>query len=201
MRIADKITLLRVLLAPVLCAIFFVPLISGRGGAASVFIMVPLLIVAELTDFFDGYYARKYHEVSDLGKLLDPFGDVILHFTLFICLTVTGAVHPLVLALIFYREFSMNFIRLLAVEKGVAMGARKGGKFKTVFYIVTIAYFMFWESLRRLGVPVPDAPALTVIAGFLNLGCVMSAYGSFISYLLQFRTLIRGAGPRSSTDP
>jgi CDP-diacylglycerol--glycerol-3-phosphate 3-phosphatidyltransferase len=198
MRIADKITLLRILLAPVLFLIFLIPLMSGRGAAASVFVMVPLLIIAELTDFFDGYYARKYHETSDLGKLLDPFGDVILHFTLFICLTVSGAIHPLVLGLIFYREFSMNFIRLLAVEKGVAIGARKGGKFKTVFYILTISYFMLLESLSRLGFAVPDLPVLRISAVILNLGCVIAAYSSFVSYLLHFGALISGKAKKPS---
>jgi CDP-diacylglycerol--glycerol-3-phosphate 3-phosphatidyltransferase len=198
MRIADKITLLRIVLAPVLFLLFFIPRISGRGAALSVFIMVPLLIIAEFTDFLDGYYARKYNEASDLGKLLDPFGDVILHFTLFICLTLSGAVHPLVLVLIFYREFSMNFVRLLAVEKGVAIGARRGGKFKTVFYIVTIAYFMFWESLGRLGFAVPDSPRLKMIALLLNIGCVIAAYSSFMSYLVHFRTLISGKAKKTS---
>jgi CDP-diacylglycerol--glycerol-3-phosphate 3-phosphatidyltransferase len=198
MRIADKITLLRIALAPVLFLLFFIPRISGQGAAASVFIMVPLLLIAEFTDFLDGYCARKYHEVSDLGKLLDPFGDVILHFTLFICLTLSGAVHPLVLVLIFYREFSMNFIRLLAVEKGVAIGARRGGKFKTVFYIVTIAYFMFWESVVRLGFAVPDSLLLKIIAVFLNIGCVIAAYSSFMAYLIHFRTLISGTAQKPS---
>jgi CDP-diacylglycerol--glycerol-3-phosphate 3-phosphatidyltransferase len=198
MRIADKITLLRIVLAPVLFLLFFIPLMSGRWVAASVFIMVPLLIIAEFTDFLDGYYARKYNEVSDLGKLLDPFGDVILHFTLFICLTLGGAVHPLVLALIFYREFSMNFIRLLAVQKGLVMGAQRGGKFKTLFYIITIFYFMCLESLSRLGFSLPDRPVLKIIAVFLNIGCVITAYGSFISYLVHFGILIRGTAKKSS---
>jgi CDP-diacylglycerol--glycerol-3-phosphate 3-phosphatidyltransferase len=190
MKVANKITLLRIVLSPILFLIFFIPLISSRWVAVSVFIMVPLLIIAELTDFFDGYYARKRGEVSSFGKLFDPFGDVILHFTLFICLTITGVVYPLVLALIFYREFSMNFVRLLAIEKGVAIGAGKGGKFKTLFYIVTICYFMLFESLRRLGVTIPDLPVLQIIAVLLNLGCVITAYSSFISYLVHFRTLI-----------
>ncbi|MDR1030696.1 MAG: CDP-diacylglycerol--glycerol-3-phosphate 3-phosphatidyltransferase [Treponema sp.] len=192
MKLANKITLLRIVLAPILFLIFFIPLISSRWAVVSVFIMVPLLIIAELTDFFDGYYARKRGEVSSFGKLFDPFGDVILHFTLFICLTLTGAVHPLVLALIFYREFSMNFVRLLAIEKGVAIGAGKGGKFKTLFYIVTIFYFLLFESLRRLGIAIPEVPVLPIIAALLNIGCVITAYSSFISYLVHFRTLITG---------
>jgi CDP-diacylglycerol--glycerol-3-phosphate 3-phosphatidyltransferase len=198
MRIADKITCIRILLAPVLFLLFFIPLMSGRWASASVFVMAPLLIIAEFTDFLDGYYARKYHEVSNFGKLLDPFGDVILHFTLFICLTLSGALHPLVLALIFYREFSMNFIRLLAIEKGVAMGAQKGGKFKTLFYIITIFYFMILESFSRLGFAAPDWPALKIIAVFLNIGCVIAAYGSFIAYLVHFEALIRGRAQKPS---
>jgi CDP-diacylglycerol--glycerol-3-phosphate 3-phosphatidyltransferase len=188
MRLADKFTWLRGFLAPVFFILYFIPVWTGRFGAASVFVMIPFLAFAELTDYFDGYFARKRNEVSDFGKLFDPFCDVILNITVLFCLTLSGYIPAFALLLIVYREFVINFVRLLAVQKGVAIGARKGGKTKTVTYIVTCFYALALECCKRLGVDTPDF--MRVIVTALAVICVILAYVSLADYLSSFKEVV-----------
>ena len=118
-------------------------------------IAIPCLLFAELTDFLDGFYARKNNEVSDFGKLFDPFADVILHLTTMICYMFTfgsegGYMYPVLFMLLMIREFSQNFLRMVAAKQGVAIAARKGGKLKTVVYIVSGFYALLNFSLPCL---------------------------------------------------
>ena len=188
MKLADKFTWLRGFLAPVFFLIYFVPVWTGHFSAVSVFVMLPLLAFAELTDYFDGYFARKRNEVSNFGKLFDPFCDVILNVTVFFCLTLSGYVPSFALLLIVYREFVINFVRLLAAQKGVAIAARKGGKTKTVTYIITCFYTLLLESSRRLGFETP--PLADTIVIVLSVICVVLAYVSLIDYLVSFREVV-----------
>jgi CDP-diacylglycerol--glycerol-3-phosphate 3-phosphatidyltransferase len=188
MRLADKFTCSRGFLAPVFFLVYFVPVWTGHFGAVSVFVMIPLLAFAELTDYFDGYFARKRNEVSNFGKLFDPFCDVILNVTVFFCLTLSGYMPPFALLLIVYREFVINFVRLMATQKGVAIGARKGGKTKTVTYIITCFYTLLLESCKRLGFALPAFTKTIVIV--LSVICVVLAYVSLADYLVSFREVV-----------
>jgi CDP-diacylglycerol--glycerol-3-phosphate 3-phosphatidyltransferase len=185
MRLADKLSLTRGLLAPVFFVLYFIPVWTGRFAAASVFVMLPLLAFAELTDYFDGYFARKRGEVSDFGKLFDPFCDVILNLTVMFCLALSGYIPYFFLLLIIYREFVINFVRLIAAQKGVAIGARRGGKTKTVVYIITCFYTLLLECCGRLGFALPSIAVTAVIP--LAALCVILAYVSLTDYLLSFK--------------
>lgn len=189
MKIADIFTLTRIILAPVFLVIYFIPLWFGVGEVASVWILIPLIIFAEFTDFLDGYFARKNNQVSDFGKLFDPFADVLLHLTVFFCYTLSGYVSPFILLLFVYREFGMLFVRLLAAKKGIAIGARKGGKFKTVIYVVAGFFSLFLESAKRLGFVLPES-LMYVGYGFYILG-LLASYISFIDYLVHFIPVIK----------
>ncbi|MDR1232011.1 MAG: CDP-diacylglycerol--glycerol-3-phosphate 3-phosphatidyltransferase [Spirochaetaceae bacterium] len=190
MKLADKITWLRGFLAPVFFFVYFIPVWTGHFGRASVFVMIPLLAVAELTDYFDGYFARKLNEVSDFGKLFDPFCDVLLNITVLFCLALSGYIPPVVLLLIIYREFIINFVRLMAAQKRVAIGARKGGKAKTVTYVVTCFCALLLESCKRLDFPLP-AFAPTIVTA-LSVLCVILAYASLTDYLISFKDVVFG---------
>lgn len=151
--------------------------------------MIPLLALFELTDYLDGHYARKHGEVSDFGKLFDPFADVILNLTVFMC-AVSSNYMPIVLfALILYREFSQSFLRMVAVKHGIAIAAKKGGKFKTVFYIISGFYFLAIESYLRLGISIFSKK---IIGGFkvaalvMFVLCVVFSWISFVDYIKSF---------------
>jgi CDP-diacylglycerol--glycerol-3-phosphate 3-phosphatidyltransferase len=189
MKIADIFTLIRIVLAPVFLIIYFVPEWFGFGSVLSVWILLPLIIFAEFTDFLDGYFARKTNQVSNFGKLFDPFADVILHLTVFFCYTISGYVSPFIMLLFAYREFGMLFVRLLAAQKGVAIGARKGGKFKTVLYVVAGFYSLFLESAKRLGFNLPEN--LVYIGYIFYIMGLVASYVSFIDYLVHFIPVIK----------
>ncbi|MDR0383334.1 MAG: CDP-diacylglycerol--glycerol-3-phosphate 3-phosphatidyltransferase [Spirochaetaceae bacterium] len=185
MRLADKLSLTRGLLAPVFFVVYFIPVWTGLFAAASVFVMIPLLVFAELTDYFDGYFARKRGETSDFGKLFDPFCDVILNMTVLFCAAASGYMPYFFLLLIIYREFIVSFVRLIAAKKGVAIGARRGGKIKTVVYIVTCFYALTLESCKRLGFGLPSGTEKAVIP--LAAVCAALAYVSLADYLISFK--------------
>ena len=160
------------------------------------YIAIPLLIFAEFTDYLDGHYARKHNEVSDFGKMFDPFADVILHLTSFICFIKSFnpeiSYMPLtVLMLIFIREFSQNFLRMVSAKQGVAIAARKGGKFKTVMYVVSEFYAVFLELLIRTE-NIPECfGGLKIASLVLFIICVICSYGSFIDYLVHFGKILK----------
>lgn len=186
------------ILAPVFFVLYFIPVWTGCLKQASVFVLIPLLGFTEFTDFLDGFFARKYHEVSDFGKIFDPFADVIVHLTTLCCFMLTGQfeghaggyIPPAVFILIMYREFSMTFLRMVAVKKGVAIAARKGGKFKTVLYVVTGLYCLTVECIRRLGCDISGSlSVLMAVAVGLSCACVAASYISFGDYLLHFKAV------------
>lgn len=189
MKIADIFTLIRIVLAPVFLIVYFVPEWFGFGNVLSVWILLPLIIFAEFTDFLDGYFARKTNQVSDFGKLFDPFADVVLHLTVFFCYTLSGYISPFIMLLFAYREFGMLFVRLLAAKKGVAIGARKGGKFKTVLYVVAGFFSLFLECAKRLGFSLPEN--LMYIGYIFYIMGLIASYISFIDYLVNFIPVIK----------
>lgn len=193
MRIADKFTVVRIVAAPIFFILYFLPEWIGFNAAVSIYILIPFLAFAEFTDFLDGFFARKLNQVSDFGKLFDPFADVILHLTTFFCFVLDGYLLPIVFLFIFFREMGMNFVRLVAAKKGVAIGARNGGKLKTVLYIVTGFYYLFWESCIRLGFEINSyEPVFTVVGIVLSGLCLFASYFSFIDYLVHFKSLLKG---------
>lgn len=200
MKTSNKFTLVRIFFAPVFFILYCIPVWTGRFSSVSVYIMIPLLVFAEFTDYLDGHYARKHGEVSDFGKMFDPFADVMLHLTSFICFVLPGIRQPdggympsFLFVLLFYREFSMNFVRMAAAKQGVAIAARKGGKFKTVLYIITEFYVLSVECAIRLALPVDGMlSALRTGAIVLFVLCVVASYASFADYLIHFGTLLAG---------
>ncbi len=195
MKLSNKFTLSRIILAPIFFLLYFIPVWFGKGNCVSVFIMIPLLAFMEFTDYLDGHYARKNNEVSDFGKLFDPFADVMVHLSTFVCFmfSVNGVGYMPVVVFIFilYREMIMNFIRMIAMKKGVAIAARKGGKLKTVVYVVSGFFALFLESLVRLNISIGCFGELRIISICLFVLCLILSYISFIDYLIHFGKLLK----------
>ena len=207
MKTSNKLTLIRLLYAPIFFLLYYVPIIVKNDTLAAIFICIaiPLLILAELTDGLDGFFARKNNEVSDFGKLFDPFADVILHVSSFVCLMFSydptargvltedsfnivrnGYMPVYLFVVIFYREFGQNFLRMVSAKKGVAIAARKGGKFKTVMYVVAEFYAVFLELLVRIN-HVPQCFAvLKTISFVIFLFATILSWASFVDYLNHF---------------
>ena len=196
MKLSNKFTLTRIIYAPIFFLLYFIPIWTGKFAALSLIIALPCLIFAEFTDYLDGHYARKMNEVSDFGKLFDPFADVILHLTTFVCFMQSykpgNSYHPVyILLLIMLREFSQNFLRMVAAKKGTAIAARKGGKFKTVMYVVSEFYALFLELLIRLDAVPSCFNTLKIVSLALFIICVICSYASFIDYLINFGPVLK----------
>lgn len=199
MKTSNKFTLVRIIYAPVFFILYYLPIWvkNEKLAAVSLIIAIPLLMFAELTDGLDGYFARKNNEVSDFGKMFDPFADVFLHISSFLCLMhsynpSTGGYIPIYLfVLIFYREFGQNFLRMVAAKKGVAIAARKGGKLKTVMYIVAEFYAVALELMVRLDYVPNGFGVLKIIGYLLFLISVILSYVSFIDYLIHFGKVLK----------
>lgn len=116
MKVSNRFTLARLIFAPVFFLIYSIPVWTKNSTAAfiSALIMIPLLAVIQMTDYWDGHYARKNGEVSDFGKLFDPFADVMLNLTAFVCAMnsfdsqMNSYMPALFFILIMYREFSSS---------------------------------------------------------------------------------------------
>ena len=131
--IASQLTMTRIVLTPFFLWIFFYDNDLNYTNNHLVFKVLALVMVLGfmLTDYLDGHLARKWGEVSTLGKYLDPFSDKISNMTIFMCFIATGYAPVWMVALIYFREASVETLRTLAAAEGLVMPARRSGKWKT----------------------------------------------------------------------
>ena len=133
MNLPNKLTIFRVILIP-----FFLVLLLFDITAYDKWIALAIFIVASLTDFLDGYIARKYNLVTNFGKFMDPLADKLLVCSAMICLVELARIPAWVVIVIIAREFIISGFRLVASDNGVVIAASYWGKFKTTFQIVMI---------------------------------------------------------------
>src|SRR5699024_9367544 len=101
-----------------------------------------LFLIASLTDFLDGYYARKYNLITNMGKFLDPLADKLLDSAAFILTVELNLVTAWIIILIISREFAITSFRLVASGEGIVLAASSMGKLKTVFQILAVALLL-----------------------------------------------------------
>ena len=134
MNLPNKLTLFRLALVPVFITFTIIDNMWMRLFALFIF------ITASLTDLYDGYFARKYGEVTDFGKFMDPLADKLLISAAFISFVDMKELNvpAWMVVLIIGREFLITGLRLLAASKGVVIPADRAGKFKTTSQLVSI---------------------------------------------------------------
>ena len=151
MNMPNKLTLLRVLLAPVFMFFFLFDNFYMR------LVALILFTVASLTDMADGYYARKYGIITGFGKFMDPLADKILVSSALISFTALHYVSPIPVMLIIGREFSITGLRLLAAYRGVVISPSWWAKVKTFLQMSTvgivIAYVTLMTTLNHFDSP------------------------------------------------
>lgn len=184
MTLADKITASRLVLAPFFFLVYFFPV---SAGVWIIPVLWGLFIISEITDLVDGKVARSRNEVSDFGKLFDPFADVLVRITYFLCFVIDGILPVIPLLLILYREFGILFLRILMMKKGTAMGARKGGKIKAVAYMAAGVIALLAFSAERLGFPPSLFSALRLGAVVIFIISTLISLASFIDYIRIYR--------------
>ena len=141
-----------------------------------------LFIIGCLTDFVDGYIARKYNMVTELGKMLDAIADKILVNSVLIILAAQGIIHPLIPVIIVSRDTIVDVIKMIVGNKKGAVAAIKSGKIKTTFMMVGLSLTLFNNLPFELW-------NLKISSLFLIIATVLSIY-SGIEYYKQNKLYI-----------
>ena len=113
-------------------------LLTGWGGDANRYISLALFVGASVTDWFDGYLARKNNLVTNFGKFMDPLADKLLVCSAMICMIELNRLPAWFVIIIIGREFIISGFRLIAAENGIVIAANYWGKFKTVSQMIMI---------------------------------------------------------------
>ena len=113
-------------------------LLTGWGGDANRYISLALFVVASVTDWFDGYLARKNNLVTNFGKFMDPLTDKLLVCSAMICMIELNRLPAWFVIIIIGREFIISGFRLIAAENGIVIAANYWGKFKTASQMIMI---------------------------------------------------------------
>lgn len=179
MNIANKLTLLRILLVFVFMGVIWLPL--GLDMDVVLWTSLVIFVVASVTDFLDGYLARKYHLVTDLGKFMDPLADKMLVATALLAIVDLGNKNMIpvggfpawIVVFIILREFMVSGIRLVAAGQNTVLAANYWGKLKTVVQMITIVVYLlpiYNNFLSSVAILLAYASlALTLISGFIYL--------------------------------
>lgn len=146
MTTANKLTIVRMVMIPAFVLVMMFPF-TGSGWVA-----LAIFAAASVTDFVDGYIARKYNQVTDFGKFVDPLADKLLVTAAILLFVESGQCPAWCALLIIAREFAVTALRLVAVNNGIVIAAAWSGKIKTASSIVCICLMLTpWHDLALFG--------------------------------------------------
>lgn len=193
MNIANKLTIFRIILIPLIVLIEIFPfssfgitldyLVIGHVTLSYKNIIVLVLFtVAALTDFVDGYLARKHNMITTFGKFLDPIADKLLVNTLLIIFASKNIVPVVAVLIMIWRDTIVDAVRMLVSQKGMVMAAGYLGKVKTVAQMLAIIFVL----LNNLPFELFSVPFSSILIWFATLISVLSG----LSYLLQAKSYI-----------
>ena len=190
MNLPNKLTMLRVILVPVFMVFAALCRYGTQDFNAGLMLAAGIVFaVASFTDFLDGYLARKNNLVTDFGKFMDPLADKCLTTAAFLYMLADGVCHPVVLAVILFREFAVAGVRMLAAETGTVIAANMWGKVKTVLQMLTNIFYYFVGALAGP----TDVMAVSLITQILCWLCGAATLLSGGIYLWQNRKLFMQA--------
>lgn len=183
MNLPNKLTILRIILSVLIIVFLVFPFQTAGINIPQLFINEKivvdvkyliagvLFIIASLTDFLDGFIARKYHMITDFGKLMDAIADKMLVNSVLIILSSSGFIHPIIPIVIVIRDTVVNTIKMIAASKGKVVAAIKSGKLKTICLMVGISLTLFYNlpfelyNLRIADFLLFIATVLSIISG------------------------------------
>lgn len=152
MGIANYITFTRILLSPLFMLIYIYPNFFGIDAWRVPYILLCLLSISELSDALDGYFARKYNQISEFGKIFDPMADSIARISVFLTFTQPPVNLPLPLIFVFlYRDSITSTLRTICALRGFALAARTSGKIKAIVQAAASFSILFLMILHSSG--------------------------------------------------
>ncbi|MBD3385351.1 CDP-diacylglycerol--glycerol-3-phosphate 3-phosphatidyltransferase [candidate division KSB1 bacterium] len=161
MKMANLLTLSRIFFAPLFILFFLI------NTTWSLAICILIVFLIELTDFFDGRVARKREEITDFGKLMDPFADSVARFSIFLCFLDYELAPVWIIVIFFYRDVLVSVIRLFSIKFGVVVSARRSGKIKAWaqgLAIFAVLGLLLFDKLDLISWPVPLFAKWLIIA-------------------------------------
>ncbi|MFV0439920.1 MAG: CDP-diacylglycerol--glycerol-3-phosphate 3-phosphatidyltransferase [Lachnospirales bacterium] len=168
MNLPNKLTVFRVILIPFF--LFF--LLNSEGNNLYLAISLVIFCVACITDYFDGYIARKHNLITNFGKFMDPIADKLLVNSAIISLLAINQIGVLVTIIIICREILISGFRLVAVSNNIVIAAGPWGKRKTVVQMIMVIYLLtglqnLSPTFEYIGVALTYAGALlAIISGY-----------------------------------
>jgi CDP-diacylglycerol--glycerol-3-phosphate 3-phosphatidyltransferase len=178
-------------LSPVFVAFFMWETLAGR------IVCLSIAVCFEITDLLDGHFARSRKEVSDVGKLLDPFADSVSRFSVLLSFAMAGYAHLWMIALIFYRDITVANIRLAAMKTGTVVAARSSGKIKAVVQGAGILCMLALLVISKAGAVKDTAGIDTAVFWIMAVITAVTAL-SGIDYIAGNRGIIASLGRESS---
>ncbi len=196
MNVPNKITICRIMLSILLLIIMIFPIdkvgisfpefqLAGKLVIDSKYIICGIIfLIASLTDFLDGYLARKYNLVTDIGKVMDAIADKILVNGVLILLATEGYISAIIPVVIVSRDIVVDSIKMVAGQKSGAVGASMAGKIKTACMLVGITLLFFYDLPFSL-MNVYPAKAIIMIATVLSVISGIQYYVKNKKYLFD----------------
>lgn len=176
MNLPNKLTIFRVILIPFFVLCFYLPVIPFNNVVACV-----IFCVASITDFLDGYLARRDGLVTNFGKFMDPLADKLLVGAALICLIESGQLPAWAVVIIISREFIISGFRLIASDNGVVIAASYWGKLKTVTQMTMVI-------LMLLNFPGAVFPVITRIVMW---AAIILTVVSLVDYVLKNKDVLK----------
>ena len=174
--VPNSLTLFRIFLVPFLVVVLLTKF-EGRE-----YVGLAIFWLAAITDFFDGFYARRYKQITRLGALLDPIADKLLMSAAFISLVELQYAKAWMVCVIIGREFAVSGLRSIAAQQGVTIAASPLGKGKTVSQIVAISLLILGHELGEF----------LFIANLALWVVMLLALASAVDYFVKFaRAILR----------
>lgn len=171
MNIANKLTTLRLICVPVFISL----MVFQQYAVASI-----VFILASLTDYLDGYLARKLHLVTDFGKFADPLADKLLVMSALILMIEPFKVPAWMVSVIVCRELAVTGLRLLLVQKNIVMAADWSGKMKTVTQMIAITCLL----CQNFGLTLP-------LGNIFLYVCVVLTIYSGVEYFYKYKFIFK----------
>jgi len=136
---ANYLTFIRIFISPIFLFVYLEYETFNLNLITLPYVLLFLFGISELSDALDGYLARKYNEVTDLGKILDPMADSIYRISVFLTFTLPPVKLPMILIfIILYRDSVISTLRTICALRGFALAARPSGKLKAAIQAFSV---------------------------------------------------------------
>lgn len=180
MNTANKITILRIILIPIFMIVLY------QQNQICSYIALGIFIIASITDSIDGHIARKYNQITNFGKFVDPLADKLLVASALIIFVEFKLMPAWAVFIIIARELIITILRVIAASQGKILAADKSGKIKTATQMITICVALFFAYTPfNFG----GFTNITLIYIFTILSVLITIY-SGMDYLINNREVI-----------